>query len=437
MPRRALLLIPVLALVVAGCVETGEGTTTTAASQTSTTTTSAPTATTTSEAPTTSTTELDLSGLDLPADVLAQLEELVIETEEIRELRFLEAPNVSVVSPEELEALIRDDIEEVSEDIPADEALYKLFGLLGPDTDFETLLLDLYGEQVAGVYDGDAEEIVIRAREGELSVVEQSTLVHELVHALTDQHFRFNAEFETMLDEERLDQAGAYQALIEGDATLAQLNWVQGLSQREIGEFVAESLDQADTAALERAPEFLADSLIFPYDTGLGFAQALFDDGGWQTVNEAYSLLVDLPGSTEQVITPADYQRDLPMDVEIVDVSVPGYELERTSVWGEANFRIMLNQVLGEDVAFVAADGWGGDSYHQWFDGTNAALLLVYQGDTSGDLTELEDALLDFANTSVPEEDFVWVDTRDGLLYFIAADEVEVGEFLRSTTGLG
>jgi hypothetical protein len=84
-----------------------------------------------------------------------------------------------------------------------------------------------------------------------------------------------------------------------------------------------------------------------------------------------------------------------------------------------------------------AADGWGGDSYHQWFDGENAAMLIVFEGDTARDVTELEDALLTFATESFPEDHFAWVDQLDGTLYFIAADVTEVGEQIRADVGLG
>ena len=439
MVRRALSMLLLLALLLSAC-EFGANDTTTSSDAgvqaTSTTTTTQPAPTTSAAPPTTTTTELDLSGIDLPGVVLAQLEDLIADAEELRGLQFLGAPAVLVVGPEELESRIRDDIEEQSDDIPADEALYKLLGLLEPEADLENILLDLYGEQVAGVYDLETGEIVVRAREGELSIVEQSTMFHELVHALTDQHFRIHDDYKAMFDEGRLDQAAAYQALIEGDATLAQVMWLQRLSQRQLGEFVAESLD-TETSALDEAPPFLVEALMFPYDTGLGFAQALFEAEGWDALNEAYTLLVELPGSSEQVMTPGDYRRDLPVLVEIPEVSIPGYEIERTSVWGEASFRIMLDQVLESDTAVVASDGWGGDAYHQWFDGENAAFLLVYEGDTARDVEELRAALLQFALGSVPEEAFVWVDTKDERLYFIAADETEVGELIRSTVGLG
>lgn len=387
---------------------------------------------TTTTVPTTPpTTAPDLSEVEgVSEEVLAQLEELISAAEEVRELAFMEPPTITVVTDEELESRVRESIEEDLEEIPADDALYTLLGLLDSQTDLDTLLLDLYGEQVAGFYDGENAEIVIPARQEGLTVLQQGTLVHELVHALTDQHFGFDAVYRSMLDSDTFDEASAYQALIEGDATLAELIWIQGLSQREIGEFIAESIN-TDTSAFDAAPPFVRDSLIFPYDTGLAFVQSLYTTGGWEAVNEAYSKLPSLPASTEQVITPDDYGRDLPEVVDLPTVDLAGYELERTSVWGEAGFRIMFDQILGEEASVTASDGWRGDAYHQWYDGTNAAFLLAVDGDTARDLEEMRQALVEYALTAIAEEDFVWVEEIDGLVYFIVADQVEVGETIR------
>jgi hypothetical protein len=97
----------------------------------------------------------------------------------------------------------------------------------------------------------------------------------------------------------------------------------------------------------------------------------------------------------------------------------------------------MLDQGLGSAAALPAADGWGGDFYHQWFDGQNAALLIVYQGDTADDIEELRSALLSYSSSMVDEEDFVWVDELGGQLFFILADETPVGESIRTAVGLG
>lgn len=419
-----------LALVVAACIATTEGSTTTSLAPT----TSSPrdtTTTTEAAAPTTTVPNGPLPGTEgLTDEVRDELVRLVAVTEEIRGLQFLEMPTITVVTSEELESRVRGQIEEEAADFPADAALYKLLGLLGADVNLETLLTDVYGEQVAGYYDGDTKELVVPITTEGFSVVQEATLVHELIHALTDQHFGFHAAFDAMLDEERLDEASAYQALIEGDASLAELHYLESLSQQELGEFIAEALG-IDTSALDAAPQFLQDSLIFPYDSGLAFTQELYSNGDWDGVNEAYGSMPTLPGSTEQVISPGDFERDLPVEVASETVSVPGYELERTSVWGELGFRIMIDQILGEDTGVDAADGWGGDYYSQWFDGTNAALLLVYQGDTDRDTEELRQALAEYA-TAVFEEDYVSVEVTGGRLVFIAADEEAVGQLILS-----
>ena len=437
--HRHLSLFLALLLVCAACNGDSEASTTTAESTTSssvasTTSTEASTTTTQPSAPTT---DPDLSGLEGVSDeVRAQLEQLIRDAQDIRDLPFLTPPRIIVVSNEELAERVRAEISEDSEDFPADEALYQVLGLLAEDADFEAIVLDLYGEQVAGFYDGDTGEIVVPSREEGLSLTQQGTLVHELVHALTDQHFQFNDKYQAMFDEDRLDEASAYQALIEGDAVLAELLWARSLSQVDLGRFLAESLE-IDSSALNAAPRFLRESLFFPYNIGLAFVQTLYIRGEWDPVNDAYTTMAALPGSSEQVINPDDYMRDLPLDVDIPEVVLPGYELERTTVLGEQGFRILLNQGSTVDVLAEAVDGWGGDSYHQWFDGDNAAVLLVFEGDSPRDVDELEDALLTYATESVSEDNFVWVEQADGKLYFIAADVTEVGEQIRAAVGLG
>ena len=438
---RILSLTLVVALVLAAC-SNGDGSDTTGAVDPDVTSTAGgadptdPDATTTTTQPSPPIIEPDLSGIEgLSEAALAQLEALIREAQEIRELPFLSPPKITVVTPEELEARVRADIEEQADELPADDALYKLLGLLPAESDLETILTDLYGDQVAGFYDGEVGEIVVPMSSTGFSVVEQATLVHELVHALTDQHFLFDPVRRDMIDGDRFDEVGGFTALVEGDAVLAEVMWLRTLSPSELGQFVDESL-AIDTSSLDAAPLFIRDSLLFPYDSGLAFAQELYAIDGWATVNEAYEIFPGLPPSTEQVITPDDYRRDLPIEVDLPSVDLTGYELAVTSVWGEEGFRTMLSQVVGDSNASKAADGWGGDSYYQWFDGENAALLLIYQADTERDLEELRSALLDYARTAVPDEDFVWVDEEDGLVYFIAADDPEVGAFLRSEMGL-
>jgi len=445
MVRRLIPLLIAIVLVVAACTDDGSASSSTVGStvpgQTTTSVDGAPS--TTSSGSTTSTAELppitapDLSGVQGVSDeVKAQIAELMVDAQEVRGLPFLSTPTITALSDEEFEGRILALLDEDTEDLPADESLYEMLGLLADEADLSTILDDLYGEQAYGYYDGEAGEVVVRARDDQLTQVQRSTLLHEFVHALTDQHFNQSEHWRELIDTEKLDEARAYQAMFEGDASWAEVIWIRTLSQSEVGELLAEML-QIETPVLNAAPRFLRETLIFPYDSGLSFAQALYmTAGGWDSLNDAYVSMPGLPGSTEQIITPDDYTRDLPVPVDIPAVTVPGYELQTTSVWGEEGFRVLLNQGTGVDTMPEAADGWGGDSYHQWFDGTNTALLIVYEGDTAGDVDELEEALLAFATDSFPEDHFAWVEQLDGTLYFIAADQTAVGEQIRASVGL-
>lgn len=429
--RRSLLPVSLaLSLFLGACTSVVDTTTTIAGDTTTTvgTGTTAPGVTTTSTLP-------DLGDLDVPEAIREQLESLIVLAQELRQLPFLETPTITVVDNAGLRARVEEMLAESLEDIDADEALYRLLGLLPSDSDLEATLTNLYGEQVAGFYDGTRGEIVVPARSDGFSLLQQGTMIHELVHALTDQHFGFNEIRKQMIDEERYDEASGFLALIEGDATFTELQWVQTLSQRELGQYIAESL-AVDRSALDDTPQFIVESLLFPYEMGLLFVQTLHRSGGWAAVNDAYLTMPDLPGSTEQVITPANFGRDLPVRIEPIPVEIAGYDLVTTSVWGELGFRLMFNQVLGQTASFRAAGGWGGDFYHQWFDGSNAALLLVYTGDTANDIEQMRTSLLEYRRRAIPQSAFVWVAVRGDRLYFIAADDPAVGAFLRTEMGL-
>jgi hypothetical protein len=369
-----------------------------------------------------------------------QIAELIGTTEELRGLAFLRPPTIVVVTPEELEARVRVSIEEDVEDVPADEALLKLLGLLDGEVDLLQLYLDLYGEQVGGFYDGDTGELVVPA-EDSFSSYQKSTLVHELTHALTDQRFGFNDAYERLIDEDRFDEAMGFLPVIEGDASLTELFYIQSLAVDE-QQALLQELFAADSAVFDGAPAYLQNSLIFPYREGLAFVQRAFELGGFDEVNRLY---VEPPVSSEQIINPRDYQQDFPVAVEVVEAAVTGYDVVFRSTWGQLGFDLMFDQVLGG--VEEAGDGWGGDGYVQWFDGSEAALVIEFVGDAPDDLDEMRDALLRYVPAAMAVEggeeadggvvfegdDFAFVRDAGDSLFFVAAGDPTVGRQIISS----
>ena len=424
-----------LAVVVPVAVLTSACAGTPASSTVATTTTAGETTLTTAES--TTTTPQDPA----QAAILAQIDELIQTTEDLRELDFLEPPTVTIVTDEELAARVREQIEEELDPngLARDTALQVLLGLIGPDLNLLDLYTDLYSEQVAGYYDGDLQEMVVPAGT-ELSGLQKVTLVHELTHALTDQHFAFDDVIERLDEEDRFDELSALQAVIEGDASFTELLYVTELSTEEKIQIVTESLDQ-DTTVFSQTPRFIQDLLFFPYTEGANFVESLWSrDTGFDLVNAAY---LDPPTTTEQIYHPAAFgSGETSVPVVLPETLLAGYEVGEEAVWGEISFRVMFDQGLSTAAAAQqAASGWGGDRYRVMWDGEDVVYVLVYVGDGIGDAIEMYDALVEYAasqmNVGEPEvtdqgttfdgDDYAFVRLSGDRVLFISSSQPDVG----------
>jgi hypothetical protein len=398
------------------------------------------TTTTTGGEATTSTT-LPGGTEELPEALRSEIARLVGVTEEVRGHTFLSPPKIIVVSDQELAERVRRQVEESYEEVDVDQALYQLLGLVGPDFNLRQTISDLYGEQVAGYYDGETEELVVPAREEEFTIVQEVTLVHELTHALTDQVLDFHQHLSSLHDQDQFDQASAFQALLEGDASMAEILFIQQMNPEDQQRLLEDYLQGIDDTVFARMPQFIQDSLLFPYETGFAFVSQLFEQGGFDAVDQAYR---EPPLSTEQVLDAARYPEDEPIALPTPAGTVEGYEVAYGSSWGELGFRLMFDQVLGG--ADEAARGWGGDSYNVFFNGDEAALSLRYTGDNENDAAELLSALqrymdqamsvgeatVDGSGFSYRGEDFGFVSRVGGEVVWVVAADPEVGAELRS-----
>ncbi len=404
-----------------------------------------PVSTTTEPAPTTSTSMVPLGIEALSASLQADVLQLVADVQRLRGLDFLEPPRITVLTDQELEERVRVQIQEETEDVEADQALYILLGLLPAGTDLLALYTDLYGEQTAGFYDGETKELVVPGGSDALSPLQRGTLIHELTHALTDQHHDLWQIRKTMIDDQRFDEAAAFLAVIEGDATLVEVLYLQEMSPEDQQSFLAESFE-VDTTIFDSVPLFIQRSLLFAYQEGFAFVKRLHDLGDFDAVDAAYERW---PVSTEQVLTPRDYLRDAPLIPASAEFDVTGHELVYDSDWGELGFLLMFEQVLGEAPAKEPSDGWGGDRFRLWFDGVNAVAVIEYVGDSETDAAELADALVEYSVTAMavgaPSQsgeavvmagsDYAYVSRSGSNVVFVAATDPVTGAAV--VAGLG
>ncbi len=421
-------------------------TTTTAVTTTVPASTTAPvtTVTTTTAAPDTTTTIPGPSDDDRPPieglgpDLSAQIWETVDIVEEIRGLEFDRLPSIIVLSPEEFTERVRSEVASELEDIEVDEALFKLLGLLSPDDDLAALYEELYGESVAGFYSSDDQEMVIPSSGEELSPVEVLTLLHELVHAVTDQHFGFGLRMEDLADNQLYDPASGLVSLVEGDATVSEVLYVENLTASERSRLWAEimAMEQPDLDI----PLFMEQSLYFPYERGFEYVLNGWRKGGWQAVNELY---LDPPASTEEIYEGGPASFTQPVEMERPAGSLPeGYEEIYDYTWGFLDILVMFEQVLGPEAAVDAATGWGGGRSLVAYDPEGEVVFVwEYAGDSPDEAEELARLLSDYAvagmdvGTPQPQgelgflasgEDYVFVGPIPGGLVMVACSDPAV-----------
>jgi hypothetical protein len=287
---------------------------------------------------------------------------------------------------------------EVVDRLGQDERILTRIGLLPPGTDLLQLILDTLGEQVAGFYDTEAEELTVIDEDGRLDALSRVTLAHEVQHALQDQRWDLDAMIDG-IDPVEGDRALAIQSLIEGDATLLMTIWgMQHAAADLMGETDGAGLPGSDQ--LDAAPHIIQRQLLGPYLDGLTFLMDAWGPGGWEAVDAVWE---NPPVSTEQVMHPQLYPDHLPIPVTLPDLAArlgEGWTLTGETVMGELNTGVFvadgadwerMTLSLGGPTMpnAEAAAGWGGDRLVT-FDGPDGAWALAWQlaWDTPDDMGE-------------------------------------------------
>ena len=377
-----------------------------------------------------------------------EITELMATTEQLRGLDFVAEPTLSYLPRDEFTITVQAALEAdlVKMDPATAFRLYRMLGLIGSGDDLaEGLFLEM--AQAAVVYfDQEANELLVAGDTAEFTPYQRSTVIHELVHALTEQYFRSGSTLAELNAEGSFDHIDAYRALVEGDATYVQFLYLQGLSSEDRSDAALEALDSAPVA-LEGAPAFVGNEIVFPYDSGLEFVTALVRGGGLAAIDRAY---IDFPVSTEQVIHIERYQGgEAPRKTNPIEVDLPDYEEAAAGVWGELGTIRLLTGVLTPGFTTQTADGWGGDSFLVTVNESDVAFVLRYRGDTEDDTIEAVEALLLAARDRMGAGDgvesgggieffangpYVFIDrVNDGVLFIVATDTA-TGRAIRNQT---
>ena len=237
--------------------------------------------------------------------------------------------------------------------------LLRALGLMPADYDFVGGIYALLERNVAGFYDEDSDTMFLL---DDLGMADRETLVHELEHALQDQHFDLDRLVGYTPGES--DRVTATHAIAEGDAMSTMFEVMNGnaflIDASALRFMMVASVAIAEGG--QATPRVLQASLVAPYVDGYRFVQALRKQGGWTAVNEAFRKP---PASTEQLLHLDKYAAREP-PIVVAKPAPPlgdGWTDKDTDVLGEQGLRMVFEQWGRVAEAAEAAAGWGGDRY--------------------------------------------------------------------------
>ena len=262
------------------------------------------------------------------------------------------------------------------------EIVLKKFGLLDRDFNLKPFMLSLLKEQIAGYYDSKTKTVYM------LDWIDPETqkpvLVHELTHALQDQHTDLEkwsdqtppnvshnaSEDNEHLAKDELDTART--AALEGQAMAVFVDYSLKPSGRSIvkdPEVLEQLQNQTqgtdDSPVLARAPLLLSESLLFPYKDGLSFEQDVWMDKGRKP---AFAGVLDRPpASTWEVINPRMYEQGkqsptlvMPDIHPLLNKKYKAYDIGQV---GQLDLRILAQIFGGEAASRELTPAWNGGIY--------------------------------------------------------------------------
>jgi len=311
--------------------------------------------------------------------LFAEIQAISAELTRITGLGFVKKVEYAPISKQGVNQFLRERLKEEMppEEIRAEELVLKKFGFVPPDYDLAQNTIELFTEQAAAFYDFRKKKLFVL--ESAPPDLQRMALVHELAHALADQHFHLEKFIRRGGASD--DNSLARMAVMEGQAAYLMSEY----AARQAGQSLRGSSALAETVrsaaelsagrfpVFDAAPLYVRETLLFPYTYGMLFQHAVVEKLGQEGFREVFRRP---PSTAQQILHPEMYFSK----VEPIVLTPPkpprikDYKLLAAGVLGELDHQILLRQCGMETEAEGIARRWRGAAY-ELYENQNGAIL--------------------------------------------------------------
>ncbi|WP_237718827.1 Hvo_1808 family surface protein, partial [Halogranum rubrum] len=333
--------------------------------------------------------------------------------EELRRQEFVRDVRVEVLTREEFaarEPVGTDEDDSGPEYDRWNEQVWEALFIVDERDEISTAFDSLGESLVLGQYFPGEDALLVVSDTPERPVIDNATLIHELVHALQDQQYNLSAP---RYDPPTQDGQLARNGLTEGEA--------EYVTDRYVEQCVTEWDCVATPASNRPTPDYSRLNLgvvlvvVQPYGDGTAYVHSVVERDGWEAIDAAHE---DLPQSTERIIHHAD---DAIPTLTVPDTARNGWERydingDGADTAGEASIYVMFwyqgyqygNEVVDRSTVVERdggrydtynytsppSQGWGNDKIVPYKKGEQDGYVWVSTWDTEEDAREFSEAYL-------------------------------------------
>ena len=220
---------------------------------------------------------------------------------QLRDLEFRKNVRCRALNSKQFQEIFSDRIEPQidSERLAYEGMVYKILGFIPNDFDYSRCILESYLSETAAFYRPEKNDYIVNTSQQ----AGLATAVHELTHALQQQHFAIKRPAENAADSSDLTMAKS--ALIEGDAV--RIEEMLPVMQQQAPILKTALAIQNNNVTLLRPckmPVTIEALMGFAYEKGQPFVEYLVKRGGNQLLNLAFRTP---PIATSDILHPEQY----------------------------------------------------------------------------------------------------------------------------------
>ncbi len=318
------------------------------------------------------------SGPTYPSKWDARVLPLVHFVEQARGLTFEHPVEVDFLSPAAFRKLVTigdsptQSAAAARREMRAEIGYMRALGLAEGNIDLAAANDQLQGQTVLAFYSDRTKKVTIRGTT--LDVSTRVTVVHELTHALQDQHFdlqkveRFGSDHQT----------DAVTALYEGDAVDVENRYEQSLSKSDQAAYDKQQSALGGSVDLKGVPDVLSLNQEWPYDFGPEFVAVLRAvTPGTSSLDAAFA---NPPRDELQVIEPSVYVEGR-QPVTVPQPALTGAtQVHHDGEFGAVSWYLMLSEHGDARAALQAIGGWAGDSVTRYQQAGRSCMALEWVG---------------------------------------------------------